>query len=108
MYLEEPFTLTPEIFSPDNDGYDDFLQITYHFEKSGYMLNLQIFDSKGRFVKQLVKNELLGTDGYFTWDGTTEAKEKAQIGIYILNFEVFDMNKNLKKYKKSIVLGGKL
>jgi len=73
----------------------------------GYTGNITIYDSQGRLVKYLVRNSLLGTEGTFSWDGRTEASQKASIGIYIIYFEVFDVNGNVKKYKKTAVLAAK-
>jgi hypothetical protein len=106
--VEDPITIDPEIFSPDNDGYNDVVNILYTFESPGYTANITIYDSKGRLVKYLVKNSLLETEGTFSWDGRTEDNQKASIGIYIIYFEVFDVNGNVKKYKKIAVLAGRL
>ena len=106
--IEEEVSVSPEIFSPDNDGYNDILNIRYFFESPGYTANVTIYDSQGRLVKYLVKNNLLGSEGVFSWDGRTEDNQKASIGIYVIYFEAFDMNGKIKKYKKAAVLGGRL
>ncbi len=106
--FKDEVTVEPEIFSPDNDGYNDVLNIHYKFESPGYTANITIFDSQGRLTKYLVRTTLLGTEGTFSWDGRTEDNQKAPIGIYIIYFEAFDIKGNMKKYKKSAVLGGKL
>jgi len=105
---DNPLTLSPDIFSPDNDGYNDILNIAYKFSQPGYVANVVIFDARGRQVKYLIKNELLGTEGVFSWDGITDNNLKAGIGIYILFFEVYDLTGNVKSYKKTVVLGGRL
>jgi hypothetical protein len=104
----EPVQLTPDIFSPDNDGYNDLLKISYMFGEPGFVANVTIFDDKGRITRELVKNELLGTEGYFTWDGINQSGEKAGIGFYIIYFEVFNQKGKVEKYKKTTILGGKL
>ncbi|MFH2096530.1 MAG: lamin tail domain-containing protein [Bacteroidota bacterium] len=101
-------TVNPEIFSPDNDGYNDVLTLTYKFDQPGYVGNLIILDAKGRIAKKLVNNELLGTSGSFLWDGLTDSRTKARIGIYLLYFEVFDLEGNMKKFKKTCVVASKL
>ena len=53
-------------------------------------------------------NELLGTQGVFSWDGITESNEKSSIGVYSVFFEYFDTKGNTKKIRKSFVLAGKL
>jgi hypothetical protein len=44
----------PEVFTPDNDGKDDFLAILYHLD-GGSLANVMIFDSRGRMVRRLAK-----------------------------------------------------
>jgi len=101
-------TLSPDIFSPDNDGYSDNLTIAYSFGAPGNNISITIYDATGRRVRNLVNHELCGTSGAFTWDGITNDRAKAMIGRYIVFVEIFDMNGNVKRYKKGTVLGGKL
>ncbi|MDF1671968.1 MAG: lamin tail domain-containing protein, partial [Vicingaceae bacterium] len=98
----------PETFSPDNDGYDDVVNINYNFSEGGYVANVLIYDAKGRLVKNLLQNQLLGTSGTFSWDGTSDNNEKGRIGIYIIFVEVFDLNGDVKSFKKTCVLAGRL
>jgi len=101
-------TLSPDIFSPDNDGYNDNLSIAYSFGLSGYNVSITIYDASGRLVRNLVNHELCGTTGAFAWDGITNDRMKASIGRYIIFVEIFDLDGNVKRYKKATVLGGKL
>ncbi|HKR05802.1 MAG TPA: lamin tail domain-containing protein [Bacteroidia bacterium] len=101
-------SVEPEIFSPDNDGNNDVVNINYHFGEPGYIANLKIFDSKGREIIHLIKNELLGTTGTFTWNGITKENEKAKVGIYVAYLEIFNEKGTVKKFKKPVVLASKL
>jgi hypothetical protein len=105
---EDPVSVEPEIFSPDNDGYNDVLNIIYKFDSPGYTASITIYDSQGRLTRTLVQNVLLGTEGSFSWDGLTDDNQKASIGIYIVFFEAFDLNGNVNRYKKTVVLGAHL
>jgi hypothetical protein len=105
---EEEVMVEPEIFSPDNDGYNDVLNIHYQFNSPGFTANITLFDAQGRQVKLLVQNTLLGTSGTFSWDGRTDDNQKAGIGIYIVFLEAFDVNGHVKKYKKTAVLAGRI
>jgi hypothetical protein len=105
---ESAIEITPEIFSPDEDGMSDVVNINYHFDTPGFTANVKVYDSKGRIVKHLIQNELLGTKGTFSWDGINDDREKARIGIYIFYFEVFDLTGTVKHYKKTCVLAGNL
>lgn len=99
--------VSPEVFSPDNDGYNDVLSISYAFDTPGMVGNVHIYDSRGRLIKNLVRNELLAASGTFFWDGITDEKTKARIGIYIIWLEAFDTKGSVKHYKKPCVVGGK-
>jgi hypothetical protein len=106
--IDNAIEITPEIFSPDEDGINDVTNINYNFETPGFIANITIYDSKGRIVKYLVRNELLGIKGTYSWDGINEEREKSRIGIYIVYVEVYNLSGKVKHYKKSCVLGGKL
>jgi hypothetical protein len=97
----------PEIFSPDNDGYQDVLNINYRFDRSGLVGNIKIFDSSGRLVRRLMQNELLGTEGVISWDGTGDNMERARIGIHVVYMEVFSSDGYTKGYKLSCVVASR-
>jgi len=97
----------PEVFSPDGDGVDDFLTISYKLESPGYVATVRVFDSRGRLIKNLVKVELLGMEGAFIWDGTTDNNLKAPIGIYLVLVEITGIDGTLSRHRKTAVLGGR-
>jgi hypothetical protein len=102
-------SLTTDIFSPDNDGYEDVLQISYELASAGMLGKAQIFDDRGRLVRTIFTNELLGTSGTFSWDGVTDNQVKASIGVYVLVVEVFSTDGGVFFAKqKAITLAGKL
>ncbi len=96
----------PRIFSPDNDGVDDVLNISYEMESPGFTANLTVYDSRGRHIKTLYRSELLAIRGILTWDGTTDDYQKADMGIYIIFIELFEPGGIVKTYRKTAVLGG--
>jgi hypothetical protein len=105
---DETIKLTPEIFSPDNDGYQDVINLEYSFDQPGYMMTVDIFNATGAQVRTLVNNEYLGTSGMVSWDGIQDDNTKAAVGIYVFYVEIFDLDGNVKKYKKVGVLAAKL
>jgi hypothetical protein len=100
-------TVSPQVFSPDNDGFNDVVNIAYQFDRAGYIANITIYDADGRKIIDLVKNALISESGVFTWNGINDNGEKAKLGIYIIYAEVFDLNGNVKHYRKTCVLAGK-
>ncbi len=100
--------IEPEVFSPDNDGYEDIMTIKYNFETTGYVANVEIYDANGRRIRRLANNQLLGRDDDVVWDGICDDGSKARIGIYVLYIEMFNTNGDVKKHKKVCVVAGKM
>ena len=100
--------VTPEIFSPDNDGLDDFATISYSFPSPGYVANITIYDASGRPVRYLQKNALSGLKGNYVWDGLGEKLQKLPIGIYIIYTEIFNAEGKKKQFKNTIVLARRM
>ena len=98
----------PAVFSPDNDGFDDFATINYSFPEPGYVTNITIFDAVGRPVRNLQRNALSGLKGFYRWDGLGEKNQKLPVGIYIVFTEIFNLQGKTKKFKNTIVLAKKL
>ncbi|HTS42901.1 MAG TPA: lamin tail domain-containing protein [Puia sp.] len=101
-------TISPEIFSPDNDGFEDFCFINYQVPEPGYVGNITIFDAAGRPVRYLANNVILGLNGNFRWDGLDDNQKKLPIGIYVVMTEIFNLRGDTKKFKQAVVLGGRL
>ncbi|MDP4209456.1 MAG: lamin tail domain-containing protein [Bacteroidota bacterium] len=96
--------LKTDIFSPDNDGNDDMLQVSYQFDKPGLRTQVIVFDASGRIVKRLLNNELLGTSGSFTWDGRNDAGRISPVGMYVLFIRVVSDDGVVNEFKKPCVL----
>ena len=106
--IDESIVIEPEIFSPDNDGYNDLLSINYKFDQPGFMMTIDIYNSNGYPIRKLVNNMYLGTAGSVRWDGIKDDNTKASIGIYVIYIQVFDLDGNIKHFKKTAVLASKL
>lgn len=104
----DEFTVSPETFSPDGDGKDDYLLISYKLPEEGCVATIRVFDSNGREVKRIASSMLLGTEGTLTWDGLSSKNQKLPIGIYVVSIEYFNLKGEVKKFKKTCVLAEKL
>jgi len=98
----------PEVFSPDGDGYNDMVNFHYKFEEPGTNVSINIFDSRGVLIRNLIDNHLCGTNGFFSWDGLNNHREKATIGIYIALIKTFTTRGNTETFREVLVLGGYL
>jgi hypothetical protein len=95
--------------SPDNDGYEDLLLVNYTLIEPSLLGRFTIYDDRGRLIKTVFDQELLGTKGVFSWDGITDENVKARIGTYVGVFEAFSVNGGVSFTKtKAFVVSGKL
>ena len=108
LQVQGELTVTPEVFSPDNDGFDDFLTISYRFPQNGYVMNVTVFDASGRPVRALQRNALCGQTGSFRWDGLDDKFAKLPLGPYVIFTEIFNLEGKVKRFKNQVVLARRL
>jgi len=100
--------IDPLIFSPDNDGRDDFCMIRYQVNEPGYMGNIIIYDAAGRPVRLLARNSTMGIKGSWNWDGLSDRGYALTAGTYIIFAEFFNLQGKKLRFKKAVVLARKL
>lgn len=102
------FQVDPAIFTPDEDGQQDFTTLTYRFDNPGYAASITVYDAQGRLTRRLARNETLPTSGFFQWDGLTDQGRKAAIGPYVFVIELFrTAGGQTHTYKQNVVLGSR-
>jgi len=104
LQVQGDVTTMPEVFSPDNDGTDDFLTISYRFPETGYVMNITVYDAAGRPVKALQRNAICSQQGNFRWDGLNDKLQQLPLGPYVIFTEVFNLQGKVKRFKKQVVL----
>ena len=102
---EDEITISPDIFSPDGDGYEDACFINYHFDEAGYTMNIYIFNVAGQLIRHLAKGELIGQEGSVIWNGLDNNGNKVPVGVYVVVTEVFNFEGTVKKFKNAAVVG---
>ncbi|MCH2042797.1 MAG: lamin tail domain-containing protein, partial [Saprospiraceae bacterium] len=103
---EDLIQIPDKTFSPDGDGFEDFLLINYNVEDIGYVANVTIYDANGRPIRTLVNGELLMREGTFQWDGADDAGNKAKVGVYVILLEIFNPAGDVQRMKKTCVVAG--
>jgi Lamin Tail Domain len=97
----------PKIFSPDMDGYQDFLFLDYHLPDPGFIGSISIFNVYGLMVRKLANNIIWGTSGSFRWDGLDDNMHPLSTGHYIIYVELFLPDGRIKRQKLVCVLAKK-
>jgi hypothetical protein len=102
--LQGQVAINPAVFSPDNDGFNDFAVIDFQLPTPGFVANIRIFDANGQLVRHLAQNATLTTAGRFRWDGLDDKLNKLPMGIYVVLTELFNLQGKTKKFKQAVTL----
>jgi len=100
----EIISVSPSVFSPDEDGADDEAFLTLFPGGPGFIGNIEIYDLKGRKIKTLCSNRLLGTENILSWNGKCNNNQDALPGIYLIYIELFNHDGVVKNYRKVVTL----
>jgi hypothetical protein len=99
--------MIPPVFSPDGDGFDDVTTVNLSDFDVGYTAKITVFDSQGRFVRDLVNCRNIANQSQFVWDGLDDNGRVVPAGIYVVFVEVFDTQGVIKRFKKAVVVATK-
>ena len=100
-------SIEPQTFSPEISGTADFTTLSFNFEEPGNVLNVTIYDAAGNLIKRISQNKLVGTNTFFTWDGTKEDGRRARIGYYMILTEVISTDGSVSYLKDKVAIGGR-
>ena len=83
--------ISTDPFSPDGDGIDDELTITYSLPYLGAAIRWEIIDMAGRVIAKPYYNYQVGQNGKLTWNGKRDNGKSARIGIYVMKISFQDV-----------------
>ena len=99
--------IIPPVFSPDGDGYNDVTTINLSDIGNDYTAKIHVYDSRGRPVRTLVNCKNIADQSSFVWNGLDDNGNVVPIGIYVVFVEVFDLQGDIKRFKKAVVVAAK-
>lgn len=101
---ESAFEFSSTLLSPDGDGYQDELEITYRLDDGNLAAQVKIYDAHGSTVCHLLNNALLGTHGIFTWDGHRKNGSPLPEGQYVIAITIYDAAGTQQTLRRVIAL----
>ena len=106
--ISSKISVSPNPFSPDNDGFEDCTVINYRLTQKLAQIRIRIFDSSGRLVRTLADNKPSGQSGSIIFDGKDDSGRTLRIGIYIIFLEALNENNGvLETLKLPVVIARK-
>lgn len=97
-------SLSPNPFSPDNDGVEDFLTISYTLPSQSSMIRVRIYDVQGRIIRRLASNEPSASSGTLIWNGLDDNGIRVRVGMYIILFEALDNFGGVVRTQKDVAV----
>ncbi len=97
-------TLSTDLITPNNDGFEDWVSFQFELEKPGWVANIIIFDGIGRPRKHLVNNKVLGIDDSLIWNATNDKDELVRRGMYIVFIELWHPDGEKLVFKKTVAV----
>ena len=106
---QSSISVSPNPFSPDNDGFEDFTIINFNLSQATSQVKLKVFDSRGRLVRTIYSNQPAGSTGSVIFDGLDDDGNALRIGIYIILLEALNNNSGtVETLKTTVVVARKL
>ena len=105
--LEQTETIiSPDVISPNNDGFEDFAEITLRFPDSDNRVTINIYNARGQLVKHLVNNVLCGNEARFRWEGLDDHNQLLPSGMYVVIIQYWDLSGQSGRIRKVISISG--
>jgi hypothetical protein len=97
---EDVVILSSARISPDSDGYEDILTISFKLSGNVNVVSVMIFDETGSYVRKVAANMLAGPEASLVWDGTADDGSLVNTGIYIVLITLFDDTGKTERWKR--------
>ncbi len=101
---ESKISVSPNPFSPDNDGFEDFSIINFNLSQATSQVRIKVFDSRGRLVRTLINNQASGQSGSVVFNGLDDNGNALRIGIYIIFLEALNDNNGVAENLKTVIV----
>ncbi|MGM0947001.1 MAG: lamin tail domain-containing protein [Bacteroidota bacterium] len=107
-FESEIIQIDPPAFDPEGSNGNTFVSIRYELDQAGWVGSFRIYDMAGRMLAALAENEILATQGLYTWTGTDNLGRRMRSGYYVLLVELFDLDGRIKTIRKTIIIAERL
>ncbi|MBN2806997.1 MAG: lamin tail domain-containing protein, partial [Prolixibacteraceae bacterium] len=96
--------LESDVVSPNGDGYNDELIITFLLDQQGYLANLYVFDASGHEVRRLTNNDLIGNQLELIYDLRKADGSLLPMGMYVIFTELVHLDVKKRVFKNAFLV----
>jgi len=101
---ETSFGFSSTLLSPDGDGYQDELMITYRLDDNDLAARAEVYTARGLRVHRLMNNELLGTHGTLVWNGCDDNGTPLPEGQYVILITLYNTQGAQQTLRRRVAL----
>jgi hypothetical protein len=94
----------PNPFSPDGDGLEEAVGISFSLPFERATVRLSIYDIRGRIIRHLERNGQTGKTGRFVWDGRDDLDRPVTVGQYIVFLEASEQEGGRVFCRRSVLV----
>lgn len=80
------------------------LELTYQITQPDLFATIQIYDEKGRVIKNISRNTSIPSSGTWNWDGLSDQQQQVPTGIYTIFIHLYNTSNYRQVFRKSFVL----
>jgi|GEM_PF-5690454 len=100
------FSLTNRVFSPNNDGYKDRLEIRIEMAEPLSMVLLQVYSVNAVLIRELLPRTLVDSNLVLYWDGLNNENRLVPQGTYIIVLNAYTASGEKFRQKQTVQLMG--
>ncbi len=96
--------VSPNPFSPDEDGFDDFALFQINLPVTTAAMHMKIYDLRGRLIRHLLNNQSAGSHYETIWNGRDDRGERVRTGLYIVYLKALRADQGVLLEAKSTIV----
>ncbi len=97
---EARFGISPRTATPNGDGYNDNLIISYEFDSAYVFITVKIYNIKGQLIARPLNGHYSSSQGYFVWNCRDNNGITVNTGAYICFLTAKDDKGRIYEFKE--------
>lgn len=98
------FKISPRTATPNGDGHDDNLMISYEFDSAYVYLTMKIYNIKGQIIATPLNGDYSSSKGSYVWNCSDSRGRTVDTGAYICLLKARDDNGKVTDLKEAFYI----
>lgn len=98
------FVISPKTATPNGDGHNDNLMVTYEFDSAYVYLTMKIYNIKGQIIASPLNGDYSSSKGSCVWNCSDSSGRTVDTGAYICLLKAKDDNGKVTELKEAFYI----